>query len=165
MDAYKLVGFGTYRHTELTKQVESDESSHSKSKSVSCWGLLLPYSSSFCSCKFLRSQGRRVMKNQCFRQAPSFYKALNTRGCSTLAGLRDVSNSATPSSTLFLFCNYLLDGDVSVTPVHLFNPLHNPSFLHTSSLLPCSLPKLNLLNSVLRQAAETSHQCGNRVWA
>lgn len=68
------MGFDTYHHTELTKQVESDESSHSKLKSVSCLGLLLPYSSSFCSCEFLRIQGRRLMKNQCFRQAPSFIR-------------------------------------------------------------------------------------------
>lgn len=74
--------FSTYRHNELMKQAESDESSHSKLKSVSCLGLFLPYSSSFCSCKFLRSRGRRLMKNQCSRQAPSFIR-FSTAGAVT----------------------------------------------------------------------------------
>jgi hypothetical protein len=155
-----LVRFGTYHHTELMKQVESDESSHSKLKSVSYLGLLLPRSSNCCCCKFSRIRGRPLMKNQCFRQAPSFIR-FSTPGA--VAPRRTCVMSATaplPPQSLFLFCNYLLDDDV--TTVHLFSP-SNPPILHTPSLLACSLHKINLLNPVLRQIAETSHQCGNRV--
>jgi len=85
------------------------------------------------------------MKSQAFRQTYTiFYTVFETVGCILLTDLRGVNNSATPSATSFLLCNYVLDDNVSVTTVHLSTP-SNPQFLHTPSLLPRSLSKLNLL--------------------
>jgi len=63
------------------------------------------------------------MKSQTFKQTDTiFYTVFETGGCNMLTDLRGVNNSATPSSTSFLFCNYLLDDNVSVTTVQLSNP-------------------------------------------
>jgi len=66
------------------------------------------------------------MNSQAFKQTDTiFYTVFETGGCNMLTDLRGVNNSATPSATSSLFCNYLLDDNVSVTTVHL-STLSNP---------------------------------------
>ena len=82
-----------------------------------------------------------------------------------LTDLRGVNNSATPSATSFLLCNYLLDDSVSVTTVHLSTPARQTLILMHVFFASMFAIQIKFVNPVLRQIAETRHQYGNGVWA